>query len=135
MKNRVSDLQVNFVKIPREENEHADHLAKAASEHMLISSQVLSFIQISPLIDGINVHEISSENHWTTPITSYLKDGVLPDEKKAARKLKVQVAHFILIKDILYRMRHLRYGRGRLCHARSPRRSLWKPFWVTVINA
>ena len=104
MKNRVSDLQVNFVQIPREENEHADHLAKAASaEHMLISSQVLSFIQISPLIDGINVHEISSENHWTTPITSYLKDGVLPDEKKAARKLKVQVAHFILIKDILYK--------------------------------
>ena len=95
---------MNFVQIPREENEHADHLAKAASaEYMLISSQVLSFIQISPLIDGINVHEISSENLWTTPITSYLKDGVLPDEKKAARKLKVQVAHFILIKDILYK--------------------------------
>ena len=70
---------------------------------MLISSQVLSFIQISPLIDSINVHEISSENHWTTPITSYLKDGMLLDEKKAARKLKVQAARFILIKDILYK--------------------------------
>ena len=94
---------MNFVQIPREENEHADHLAKAASEHMLISSQVLSFIQISPLIDGINVHEISSENHWTTPITSYLKDDVLLDDKEAARKLKVQATRFMLIKDILYK--------------------------------
>ena len=29
-----------------------------------------------------------------TPIASYLKDGVLPDDKEAARKLKVQVARF-----------------------------------------
>ena len=34
-----------------------------------------------------------------TPITSYLKDGVLPDDKEVARKLKVQAARFVLIKD------------------------------------
>ena len=38
-----------------------------------------------------------------TPITSYLKDDILPDGKEAARKLKVQVAQFVLIKDILYK--------------------------------
>ena len=38
-----------------------------------------------------------------TPITSYLKDGMLPDSKEAIRKLKVQVARFVLIKDILYK--------------------------------
>ena len=38
-----------------------------------------------------------------TPIASYLKDGVLPNDKEAARKLKVQVACFILIKDVLYK--------------------------------
>ena len=32
-----------------------------------------------------------------------MKNGVLPDEKEAARKLKVQVARFILIKDVLYK--------------------------------
>jgi len=37
VKDRVNDIQVKFVQIPREENEHADHLAKAAlAEHMLI---------------------------------------------------------------------------------------------------
>ena len=104
VKDRVNDLQAKFFQIPREENEHTDHLSKAASaEHMLIPNQVLSFIQISPLIDSINVQEIGSENDWTTPITSYLKDGVLPDGKEAARKLKVQTARFALIKGILYK--------------------------------
>ena len=32
-----------------------------------------------------------------------MKDGVLPDEKEAARKLKVRVARFVLIKDVLYK--------------------------------
>ena len=56
VRDRVNDLQVKIVQIPREENEHADCLAKATSvEHMLIPSQVLSFVQISLLIDGISV--------------------------------------------------------------------------------
>nr|XP_023871127.1 uncharacterized protein LOC111983702 [Quercus suber] len=38
-----------------------------------------------------------------TPIASYLKDDVLPDDKEATRKLKVQAARFTLIKDILYK--------------------------------
>ena len=32
-----------------------------------------------------------------------MKDGVLLDGKKAARKLKVQAAPFVLIKDLLYK--------------------------------
>ena len=37
VKYRISDLEVKFIQIPREENECADHLAKAASaEFMLV---------------------------------------------------------------------------------------------------
>ena len=87
---------MKYFQIPREQNENADCLAKAASaKHMLILSQVLSFVQISPLINGISVQEIGSGNYWTTPITSYLKDGVLPNDKEAAS--------FALIKDVLYK--------------------------------
>ena len=86
----VDDLQANLVLIPRKENEQADHLTKAASvEHMLIPNKVLSFVQLSPLIDGIDVQEIGSENNWTTPIVSYLKESMLPDGKDAATKLRV----------------------------------------------
>ena len=52
VKNRISSIEVKFVQIPREENECADHLAKATSvEFMLVPKQVLSFVQASPPID------------------------------------------------------------------------------------
>ena len=37
------------------------------------------------------------------PLVSYLRNGMLPDGKDAARKLKVQASRFALIKDVLYK--------------------------------
>ena len=70
---------------------------------MITHGNVLSFVQISPLIDSSNVQEIGFESNWTTIIASYLKDGILPNEKEAVRKLKVSAARFALIKDVLYK--------------------------------
>ena len=45
VKDWVNDLQAKKFQIPREENEHVDHLAKATSaEQMIIPSQVLSYV-------------------------------------------------------------------------------------------
>ena len=53
VKNRIGSLEVRFVQIPREENKCANRLVKAAFvEFMIISEQVLSFVQISSLIDN-----------------------------------------------------------------------------------
>ena len=102
MKNRISSLEVKFVQIPREENECADRLAKAASaEFMNASKQVLSFVQISSLIDdGAQMQEVNFKENWTTPLIAYLRSGILPDRKDAARKLKVQASRFVLIRDV-----------------------------------
>ena len=70
---------------------------------MIIPGEVLSFIQFSPLINLIDVQEIGSESNWTTPLVFYLKSGTLPDSKETARKLNVQAARFILMKDNLYK--------------------------------
>ena len=70
---------------------------------MVIPGNVLSFVQLSQLIDPSNVQEICFDSSWTAPLVSYLRYGVLPDGKEAARKLKVQAARFILIKDVLYK--------------------------------
>ena len=70
---------------------------------MIIPDKVLSFVQFSPLIDPIDVQEIGFESNWTTPLVSYLKNGALADGKEATRKLKVQVAQFVLIKVVLYK--------------------------------
>ena len=89
VKRRGDDLKAKITQIPRRENEQVDRLAKAASaEHMITHSNVLSFVQLSLVIDFDGVQEIGSESNWTTPIASYLKNGVLPDGKEAVRKLK-----------------------------------------------
>ena len=52
VKNRIDSLEVKFIQIPREENERTNRLAKVASaEFMIPSEHVLSFVQISSLID------------------------------------------------------------------------------------
>lgn len=105
VKSRINGLKVRFIQIPREENECADRLARAASaEPMQAPNQVLSFIQTSSTIDdGAEVRETNSENDWTTPLLAYLRTGALPDGKEAARKLRVQASRFVLIKNLLYK--------------------------------
>ena len=105
VRNRISSLEVRFVQIPREENECANHLAKAASaKFMFVLEQVLSFVQVSSLIDDeTNVQEVDPKSNWTMPLISYLRTGMLPNRKDAARKLKVQASRYVLIKDVLYK--------------------------------
>ena len=56
VKRRIDDLKAKIIQIPRGENEQANHLAKAASvEHMITHDNVLSFVQLSPLIDSDDV--------------------------------------------------------------------------------
>ena len=59
---------------------------------MVIPDKVLSFVQLSPLIDPVNMQKIGFESNWATPLVSYLKNGTLPNSKEAARKLKVQAS-------------------------------------------
>ena len=49
------------------------------------------------------MQEIGSKSNWTTTIASYLKDGVIPVVKEVENKLKVRVARFVLIKEVLYK--------------------------------
>ena len=94
VKGRIGSRHIKFVQIPREENECANRLAKAVSEeYMLVPDQVLSFDQISSLIDEVtSVQEIGTESNWTTPLVSYIRIDMLLDGKDDARKLKVQAS-------------------------------------------
>ncbi|XP_075650025.1 uncharacterized protein LOC142620551 [Castanea sativa] len=104
VKELASNFQFTIAQVPREENQEADRLAKAASaEPMAAPEQVLSFVQYSSLLDNVRVQELSTQDDWTAPIVAYLKDGRLPDSRQDARKLKVKAARFVLIKGILYK--------------------------------
>lgn len=105
IKRQVSqDFAVEFIQVPREENKHADQLAKAiSSEHMMIGHQVLSFTQQIPIIEELEILMIPKGVDWTTPIISYLKNGTLLEDCDESQRLKVRAACFVLIVDVLYK--------------------------------
>ena len=64
VRRRVDELKAKIIQIPRGENEQADCLTKATSaKHMTTFDNVLSFVQLSPLINFVDVQEISSESN------------------------------------------------------------------------
>ena len=82
-----------FHQILREENLETDSLAKVESVDELVDNQIK--VQYIPSIDVLEVHQIDREANWTTPTLSYLKDGLLPEDREDARNLRVKAAKFV----------------------------------------
>ena len=79
----------------------ADILAKEASATGAMDE--FDEVQYVPSIDLLEVQQIENEENWMTPIVLYLKDGRLPEGKDEARKLRVRVARYVLMDEILYK--------------------------------
>jgi len=79
----------------------ANILAKKASADELVNDQIK--VQYTPSIDVLEVHQIDGESNWTTPIMSNLKDGLLSKDREEVRKLRVRVAKFVLLDEVLYK--------------------------------
>ena len=66
---------------------------------------------------------------------SYLKDGILPDDKEEARKLRVRAAKFVLMDEVLYKrgfsqpyLRCLNLDKSFYVLRDIHEGGLWKPF-------
>ncbi|XP_065620650.1 uncharacterized protein LOC136063751 [Quercus suber] len=93
--------EADFVQIPREENIEADTLAKEASATE--ARDEFDEIQYMSSIDLLEMLQIEGEENWMTPIVSYLKDGRLLEGKDEAKKLRVKLARYILMDEVLYK--------------------------------
>ena len=92
-----------FQQLLREENTEAYVLAKTASVDKTVGDQIK--VHYIPSIDFPKVNQIDGEANWTTPIMSYLKDGLLLEDKEEARKLRVRAVKFVLTDEALYKRR------------------------------
>ena len=88
------------------------------------------------------MQEVDSKCDWTTPLISYLKTGLLPNGKEAARKLKFPSIticankRHALQKRILVTVPKVFKLRGsKLRNERSSQGYLWKPFKGIVVSA
>ena len=103
--NKVKQLvkkfkEASFVQLPRDENMEAVALAKAALAREPMDE--LDQVQYMPSIDLPEVHQIGGEENWMTLIVIYLKDGRLLEVKDEAKKLRIRVAKYVLIDEVLY---------------------------------
>jgi len=101
--------RVVFTKIPREENTRADELSKIASgtyEEIEATHRqiiVLTEPSITPKVNIMEADTVPNEPEWATEIIQFLKSGLLPQEKTAARKVKSQTNRFCLLRETLYK--------------------------------
>ena len=58
----------------------------------------------TPLSIGkeIEVIKADTERSWINPILLYIRDGILPEDRKQARKLKCRAARYTMLDGMLY---------------------------------
>ena len=92
--------EASFVQVLKEENIEADALAKEASVSELMDE--FDEVQYMPSVDLLEIQQIEGEENWMTPIITYLKDGKLLEGKDETRRLRIRLARYILINEMLY---------------------------------
>ncbi|XP_058217410.1 uncharacterized protein LOC131328484 [Rhododendron vialii] len=107
VKAQVAKLQsFNIVRIPREENNEADYLAKLAmaKEDAIPRNTPVRYLELPSIVSpDIQVQAINYSDSWTGPIVDYITNGTLPGDKVKARQLKIRVAKYLMMGDVLYR--------------------------------
>ncbi|XP_075499877.1 uncharacterized protein LOC142538445 [Primulina tabacum] len=94
--------EVGASRIPIEENEEPDTLAKlAASMSDTSTREVMCLTRLVLSVD----EEVppTRKSSWMTPLIEYMVHAKLPEDKAQALKIKKQAPMFVLLNDVLYR--------------------------------
>ncbi|XP_074350002.1 uncharacterized protein LOC141689556 [Apium graveolens] len=98
--------EVRLELIPHEQNEGADELAKLGSRREATLLGVVPLdIQRLPSVPEHEVISLSNDlgPTWITPILAYIKEGLLPDEKNEARRIRYKASRYVIYDVVLYR--------------------------------
>jgi hypothetical protein len=117
---KVQSMQAAFQKfsikkIPREDNEKADRLARMASAESTEADEdkrsirILRHSSISEeasdmgASDAFQISSIEEASDWRQEIINYLQSGTLPSEKKSAMQLRMKAGRFTVVNGLLYK--------------------------------
>ena len=94
--------------ISRLQNAETDALARLAStkdtdQLKIVPVETLDSpsIQITKIQQTVNC--ATTKANWMAPVIQYLKDSILPEDKRKARLLRLKVARYMLYDDQLYK--------------------------------
>ncbi|XP_022004349.1 uncharacterized protein LOC110901896 [Helianthus annuus] len=95
--------------INRSENKPADTLSKLAStsfQHLAKDVRIEVLSNPSVPLREVSVIQVGTMS-WMTPIITYLRSGILPENKAEARKIQYKAEHYQMADGILYRKSYL----------------------------
>jgi hypothetical protein len=99
-----------LTKVPRNENQGADALARIASgiDTNHGNSVPVDILETRSTEAGTTeVYQLSlEESNWMTPILNYLQDGSLPRYEDEAKKIRHRSSRYLIINGHLYRRAH-----------------------------
>jgi len=100
---------VVVTQIPRTENERVDALTRlgSATDEKISASKHWVIVLDKPSVDDhgsvMQINDAYVTPQWARSVVEYLKNEQLPDDKREARKIRLQSARYTLIGEILYR--------------------------------
>ncbi|XP_077215981.1 uncharacterized protein LOC143850646 [Tasmannia lanceolata] len=95
--------EFQIVQISRTLNTRADILFKMASSGMFETGNIYTEILPQRSVEREEVLQLNEEPSWMDPIVRYLKDGVVPSDRKEARRPVAKAAHYIFDGQELYK--------------------------------
>ncbi|KAL0444252.1 UNVERIFIED_CONTAM: hypothetical protein Slati_2147900 [Sesamum latifolium] len=104
---QIADLKTKFhhfqiIQIPREENAKADSLSKLASSLEDCGQDTSPYIiSLRPGPPGCPAYNHGED--WRTPIIKWIEEGLLPENRWEAARLKTRATRFIIQEHILYK--------------------------------
>ena len=86
----------------------ADALAQLAStkdfnQLKIIPVETLEPLSIQTIREPRIINCALAKDSWMTPVIQYFKNGVLREDKRKARLLRLKVTHYTLYNDQLYK--------------------------------
>ena len=107
VKERLSSFtEISINQVPRIDNSHADALANLGSTIQTRSGVTVPVIYMQwPAVwkPQEEVKNVSENISWMTPISQYLADGTLPQDRSQSRKIRAKAARFTLYDGKLYK--------------------------------
>jgi hypothetical protein len=110
---KVQDMLTSFqkfsiTKIPRQDNEKADHLARRASAkdgEVTGDEEGIRSLKCSSISDDALdiVASIKETSDWRSEIIEYMENGLLPSEKRSAIQLRMKAGRFTMVNGRLYK--------------------------------
>ncbi|KAL0409437.1 UNVERIFIED_CONTAM: hypothetical protein Sradi_1878100 [Sesamum radiatum] len=104
---QIVNLKTKFhyfqiIQIPREENAKADSLSKLASSLEDCQTRHIIVHYLPKARTPLAVQPIVAGKDWRTPIIKWIEEGVLPESRWEAARLKTRATHFLVQEHLLY---------------------------------